>query len=165
VNNPDRIAGFQAGLFEKGVQFDPGLVVAQPRPFSTMTPTEIGSFGEEVVGRLLGLPDPPTALFAFDDHRALPVIRAIERRGGRAGRDLCVVGYGDSAIRRGVCDWLTSCRIYPRQMGREALKAALAGGERREGRIIIVPDRLYVRGSSCPPGHSQWRPGSCAPVR
>jgi DNA-binding LacI/PurR family transcriptional regulator len=116
-----------------------------------MTRAEIDAFGEEAVDRLLGRPDPPTAIFAFDDHRALPVIRGLEQHARRVGRDFCVAGYGDSAIRRGACDWLTSCRIYPRQMGREALKAALARGERREGRTIIVPDRLYVRGSSCPP--------------
>jgi DNA-binding LacI/PurR family transcriptional regulator len=151
LNNPQRIAGYSAALFEKGLEYDEDLVVAQPRAASAMSDPDFEKFSEDAVGRLLRLADPPTAIFAFNDTRALPVVAALGRRGLVVGENYCLAGYGDSAIRRGVCDWLTSCRIYPRMMGREALKAVLAGGELREGRTIIVPDRLQIRRSTCPP--------------
>jgi DNA-binding LacI/PurR family transcriptional regulator len=109
------------------------------------------------VERLLALPDPPTAIFAFDDNRALPAIRALQARGIAVGRDFAVAGFGDSAIRRGLCDTLTSCRIYPRKMGEEALRAALEERGPGEGRTIIVPDRLCIRSSTCPPKGAEGR--------
>jgi LacI family transcriptional regulator len=151
VTNPERIAGYKTALFEKGVDFDQELVVAQPVSSSRMTEEDAAVFARQAVEQLLGLADPATAIFAFDDNRALPVMRALEERGLRVGRDICLAGHGDSAFRKGTCDSLTSCRIYPRLMGREAIKAVLAGGEMREGRTIIVPNRLYIRQSSCPP--------------
>ncbi len=62
-----------------------------------------------------------------------------------------MAGFGDTAVRRGTCDWLTSCRIYHRKMGQEAARAALQPLKGSEGRSIIVPTRLVVRKSTCPP--------------
>jgi DNA-binding LacI/PurR family transcriptional regulator len=169
LGNPERIAGYQSALFEKGVAFSEELVVPQPRASVEMDAGAMAAFAEEAVARLLGLADPATAIFAFNDHSALPAMAALEKRGLRVGENFCLAGYGDSAVRRGLCDRLTSCRIYPRMMGREAIKAALAGGELREGRTIIVPDRLHIRKTTCPPslnsfgGLRSLGEGACPP--
>jgi len=36
-------------------------------------------------------------------------------------------------------------------MGQEAVRAALGPRSRGEGRTIIIPNRLYIRRSTCPP--------------
>ena len=123
-----------------GVDFD-------ARPFGEA----LRDFAAAALERLLGLPDPPTALLGFDDSRALAALGELNRHGRKAGEDFALAGMGDGAIRRGECDWLTSTRTYPRKMGAAALRAALEGGLPSEGRTIIVPNRLYIRRSTCPP--------------
>jgi DNA-binding LacI/PurR family transcriptional regulator len=149
ANNPWKHGGYQAALADRGLAYDPELV-AGPEQF-TGGDTDMGSFVRAALDRLLALPDPPTALVGFDDFRALPALDALRERGRKPGEDFAVAGMGDSAIRRGVCDWLTSTRTYPRKMGGVALRAALQGGLPSEGRTIIVPNRLYIRRSTCPP--------------
>ncbi len=149
--NPERVAGYRAELARKGVEVDEELIVPQPKISKEMTARDWGEFAEAALERLLKLESPPTAIFAFDDNRALAFARALEKRGLRPGENFCLAGCGDTAIRRGVCDWLTSARIYPRQMGREALRAALGKRQSQGGQTVIVPNRLYIRGSTCPP--------------
>ena len=108
-------------------------------------------YAELAAERLLDLDDPPTAIVASRDHRALTLIEVLERRGLEVGRDISVAGFGDTAIRTGLGDRLTSCRIYPRKFGSEAVRAALEPGGRSEGRTIIVPDRLMIRASTGAP--------------
>jgi DNA-binding LacI/PurR family transcriptional regulator len=145
-NNPEKFAGYCGALAEYGLEVDDGLVAVPPSP-----ELEVRSYVQESVGRLLELADPPTAVFCFDDQRALAAIRAVESFGLEVGRDIAVAGFGDGAFRKGLCSWLTSYRTYPRRMGREAVRLALTGAPRGESRTVIVPGRLCVRKSSCPP--------------
>jgi len=148
ATNPEKFAGFRAALRDRGLEADPALVAEPAEPVAGEA---LDRFVAAAVDLWLKLPDPPTAVFGFDDSRALAAVRALEARGRQVGRDFSVAGFGDSAIRRGLCDWLTSCRIYPRKMGQEAVRAALAGNGQGGGRTIIVPNRLYIRKSTCPP--------------
>jgi LacI family transcriptional regulator len=156
--NPEKFRGYRAALIEKGLVPDQHLVAVPPAPDGLYDAPPFGEydvdqFVETAVERYLALPEPPTAIVGFDDGRALPAVRALERRGLRVGTDLSVAGFGDQAIRRGRSDRLTSSRIYPRQMGRRALAAALegAGSPPRESRTIFVPTRLQIRQTTCPP--------------
>ena len=155
LSNPWKFAGYRAALLEKGLPVDENLVAtpsAQSVEFyDERFPAQMNQFAREAIKRLLEMDDPPTAIFGFDDHRALPAMREAERRGFRAGENFSIAGFGDSAFRRGLCDRLTSSRIYPRKMGREALRAALGKAKVGESRTIIVPNRLYIRQSTCPP--------------
>ena len=101
------------------------------------------------VARMLELAEPPTALFAGTDSRALPAMNALEARGRRVGEAFAVVGFGDSAFRSGLCATLTSVRIHTRQMGEAAVRAALAAPRSPQAHSVIVPDRLMVRGTVC----------------
>jgi LacI family transcriptional regulator len=148
--NPWKHGGYQSALADRALAYDPELVAA-PEQFPEVRAGEAEKFVRAALDRLLALPDPPTALMAFDDFRALPAIEALRERGRRPGEDFAVAGMGDSTFRRGACDWLTSTRTYPRKMGQTALRAALDGGDSKEGRVVIVPNRLYIRKSTCPP--------------
>jgi len=144
--NPEKHGGYRAAMLERGT-FDEALVLVPPSDRAR----ELESFLDAALERLLGLPDPPTAAFGFDDNYALAAVGALEQRGLQVGRDFSLAGHGDSAFRRGACRWLTSCRIHVRRMAREAVRAALAGNGQGDGRTIIVPNRLLVRKSTCPP--------------
>ncbi len=148
--NSDKLGGYKAGLSERGLDFDERLVEAPPEPEKPGL-VGLGGFIDEAVGNFLKMADPPTAIFAFNDARALITMESLRRRGLEAGGDISVAGFGDRAFRAGKCDWLTSCRIYARKMGQEAVRAALERQNAAEGRSIIVPTRLMVRGSTCPP--------------
>ena len=141
----DKTRGYEAALAEAGLPLDPALVAFPPRQGETIAEAAIDLAVEE----FMALPDPPTAIFAGTDDRALPALRALETRGWRVGEDFAVVGFGDQAFRLGQCDRLTSVRINTRQMGEAAVQAALEAEPPKDGRTIIVPDRLIVRASSC----------------
>jgi len=147
--NPEKFGGFRSALLKAGLPLPDELLACPPEP----RPLE--EYAEEAVARLLALPEPPTAIVASRDHRALALVAAIERRGLCVGQDLSVAGFGDTAIRMGLGDRLTSCRIHPRRFGAEAVRAALRPGGQSEGRTIIVPDRLMVRASTRPPSPGQ----------
>jgi DNA-binding LacI/PurR family transcriptional regulator len=135
--------GYEAALGDAHLPVNPELI-AYP-VFS-----DLADSVEQAVKRFLALPDPPTAIFAATDDRALAAASTLERCGRRVGRDFALAGYGDSAIRLGHADWLTSVRIYTSRMGEAAAAAALDSQASAEGRTIIVPDRLIVRDSTCP---------------
>lgn len=156
ASNPWKFGGYRAGLADREIPFDEELVMipeASGGPYYEETGfrAEMRRFAEGAVDRLLALARPPTAILCFDDSRAVPAIEVLNARGLTVGRDFAVAGQGDSAFRRETCDWLTSSRTYPRKMGRAALRAALGAGSANEGRTIIVPNRLFIRGSTCPP--------------
>jgi LacI family transcriptional regulator len=146
--NPERFEGYRVALAARHLPLEDELVaeLAAADWYKDREGTV-----DAAVEQMLGLADPPTAFFGFNDRIALAIMRSLEARGLRVGRDVSVAGFGDAVIRRGRCDRLTSCRGYPRKMGCEALRAALAGGVSDRGQTLIVPNRLIIRGSTCPP--------------
>jgi DNA-binding LacI/PurR family transcriptional regulator len=144
--NIDKFDGYRSALQSKGLALDKELLACPPEP----QPEQ--EYAERAVEELLSLDDPPTAIVASRDHRALTLMKVLERRGLKVGEDISVAGFNDAAIRMDLCDRLTSCRIYPRKFGSEAVRAALQPANRSEGRTIIVPDRLMIRGSTAAPG-------------
>ena len=82
----DRRAGYHAALAAAGIAHEPDLVVASDFEF---TP------GVEAAGVLLDLPQPPTAIFAFNDSLALGALRAARERELRVPEDVSVVGFDD----------------------------------------------------------------------
>jgi len=80
----ERLRGYHGALAGAGVIPDPGLV----RQSSFRV-----DGGREATSRLLGLPDPPTAIFAFNDSMAIGAIQAAAARGLRVPYDVSVVGF------------------------------------------------------------------------
>jgi DNA-binding LacI/PurR family transcriptional regulator len=160
--NPMKFAGYRTAM-QKGVAtFDPELVInpeklgLYPAFASGNKSADINSQGavkkfvDMAIDRLLGLKDPATAILSYDDIRGELSLHSLQERGIRVGKDVAVAGFGDASFRAGTCDWMTSCRVYPRKMVREGIDAALEGIKPGECRNIIVPTRVYVRRSSKP---------------
>jgi LacI family transcriptional regulator len=140
----DRRRGYYAALAEAGIAPDPELEVE-------------GDFripsGAELTARLLDLPEPPTAVFAFNDNMAIGALRAARARGIRVPEELSVVGFDDLEEAEIVTPALTTVRQPLAEMGRIAvsLLLRLLEGQRLEALHVELATRLVVRGSTAPP--------------
>jgi DNA-binding LacI/PurR family transcriptional regulator len=146
--NPEKFEGYAGALAEKGIAVDERLVAVPDKP------GDPAGFAAAATERFLEMDDPPTAIACFDDLRARSACETLARHGYRVGENFSVAGFGDGASRMDGCDWLTSCRIYTRKMGQQAVRAALEHQNRAEGRTIIIPNRLFIRKSTCPPSQA-----------
>jgi LacI family transcriptional regulator len=140
----ERFNGYHSAHAAAGVLADPVLVVEAD--YST-------EGGEAAAAKLLDLPDPPTAVFAFNDNMAVAVLREARRRGLRVPEDLSVVGFDDSQQAGIVTPELTSVRQPLAEMGRMAvsLLLRLLENQRVEGLNVELQTRLVVRDSTAPP--------------
>ena len=146
--NSCKYAGYRSAMHEQGLAVDDGLVAAPP--VSVISSQEVLERAvDRSVEKVLGLPDPATAFFAYDDRRALAAMKSLRQRGLEPGRDIAVAGFGDTAIRAGLCADLTSCRIPFQKMGEEAMLAMIDRPFEpgRQG-AVFVRDRLMKRAST-----------------
>jgi LacI family transcriptional regulator len=101
---------------------------------------------------LLDLPDPPTAIFAFNDNVAVGVMRTARARGLSIPDDLSVVGFDDSELAEIVVPGLTTVRQPLAEMGRMAvsLLMRLLENQRVDALRIELATKLVVRESTAP---------------
>ena len=139
-----RIDGYRTALEEAGIPMDPALV----------------RHGDFFVGGgfthgsdLLGLDDPPTAIFAGSDLQALGVLRAARERGLHVPEDLSVVGYDDLPVAAWIGPPLTTVRQPLQEMAATAARMVLdlARGEEPRNLRIDLATELVVRESTAPP--------------
>jgi LacI family transcriptional regulator len=102
---------------------------------------------------LLDRPDPPTAIFAFNDNLAIGTIQAARAYGLRVPEDLSVVGFDDSEHASLITPALTTVRQPLAEMGRTAvnLLRRLIDGQRVETLHVELGTRLVVRDSTARP--------------
>ena len=82
--------------------------------------------GLEAASHLLGLAEPPTAIFAFNDQLAIGAMQAARARGLSVPEDLSVVGFDDTAEAALVTPALTTVRQPLAEMGRIAVSLLTA---------------------------------------
>lgn len=132
----ERLAGYREALQEAGLPYDRSLVAS----------AHDQQGAEAATASLLGLADPPTALFAGNNIMALGIVAELSR-GKR--KDVAVVAFDDVALAEALEPALTVVAQDPEEIGRNAAITALArlDGDRSRARTITVPTRLIVRGS------------------
>lgn len=145
VTAQQRLAGYRAALGQAGLPADPALVA------------EVESFhradGAAAMARLLDGPQPPDAVFCFNDLLALGAIRTLLERGCSVPGDVAVIGFDD--IEDGRFSTPTLSTIAP-DLGRIAelavdlLAERLGEGEAAAGppRELKVSHRLVAREST-----------------
>lgn len=140
----ERLNGYRAALSAAGVLPDPSFVAS--------TDFEIPG-GEQIAGAMLGLAEPPTAIFGFNDNIAIGVLRAARARGLRVPEELSVVGFDDSDQAAIVTPALTTIRQPLAEMGRMAvsLLLRLLEHQRVETLSVQLATKLVVRESTAPP--------------
>lgn len=138
----ERLAGYRAALEERDVPFD-GLLVRQ-EPSFTM------GRGREAVEALLGLPEPPSAVFVASDTMALGAYEAVKRLGLEVPRHVALVGYDDIAQAAVLQPPLTTVRTSYHEFGHQATQLLLNLIEGRETgpRRKLIDPTLIVREST-----------------
>jgi len=144
VATEDRRRGYHAALAAAGIMPDPELEVEAD--------FEIDG-GARATDALLSLPEPPTAIFAFNDNLAVGAVHAARARGLSVPGDLSVVGFDDVEHATIVSPRLTTVRQPLAEMGRMAvsLLMRLLEGQRFETLHVELATRLVVRDSTAPP--------------
>jgi LacI family transcriptional regulator len=144
----ERLRGHQAALAGAGVLPDPALV-------------RYANFridgGHEAAADLLRLPDPPTAIFAFNDSMAIGAMRAAAERDLRVPYDVSVVGFDDTIEASIAVPALTTVRQPLAELGRTAVSLLLRQIENRrlEPLRVELATRFVPRDSTArpPEGH------------
>jgi LacI family transcriptional regulator len=139
-----RREGYRAALAAAAIPFDPVLEVEADFQIEP---------GAEAAASLLDLPEPPTAIFGFNDAIAVGTMRAARERGLSLPQDLSIVGYDDVMYAPIVAPALTTVRQPLAEMGRTAvsLLVRLLDGSQGGAQQIELPTRLVVRQSTAAP--------------
>jgi LacI family transcriptional regulator len=138
----NRLMGYQAALRTHHIADDPDLVFE-------------GTFAQADGYRgglhFLGLPNPPTAVFASNDVMAMGVMDAAREKGLRVPEDLSVAGFDDIHQAADVHPALTTVRQPLEKMGRVASQMLLEILRNPGVRIdrIELPTELVIRDSCC----------------
>ncbi|MFE2073067.1 LacI family DNA-binding transcriptional regulator [Streptomyces misionensis] len=132
----ERLAGYRAALREAGIPYDRSLIAN----------AHDQQGAEAAAAHLLGLADPPTALFAGNNIMALGIVAELARS---KRKGVAVVAFDDVSLADVLEPALTVVAQAPEEIGRAAATTALArlDGDRSRARTVTVPTRLIVRGS------------------
>lgn len=110
------------------------------------------SGGYEAMQRLLGLAQPPSAVFAVNDLAAVGAMRAIEESGLSVPGDISMVGFNDLSAVIGTTRLLTTVRLPLHEMGHAAAERLLAKitGATISPEPVVIPVELVIRQSTGP---------------
>jgi LacI family transcriptional regulator, galactose operon repressor len=140
----DRRRGYYAALAEAGIAPDPALEIESNFELPG---------GAAAAERLLSLPEPPTAIFAFNDNMAIGTMQVARARGIRVPEELSIIGFDDLDEASIVNPALTTIRQPLAEMGRIAvsLLTRLLDNQRLEALHVELATRLVVRESTAAP--------------
>lgn len=126
-----RLAGYTAALEEAGLQMDPCLVIAAGHD------QEAGYEGVQV---LLDMPQPPTALFCYNDRVAMGVYDALRERGLSVPDDVAIVGFDNQEVIAGhMRPTLTTVALPHYEIGVRAVQALLGVSDGGPRHVIECP--------------------------
>jgi len=137
----NRYQGFERAMEEHGLFINPEYNIGMGL-----------RFGEAATSarKLIGLSDPPTAVFAINDYYASAVIEAARKMGVRVPEDLSVVGFDDIWPSAMLAPRLTTVRQPACEMGKRAGELILKSIADVDGKApsrIVLPTRLMIRES------------------
>jgi DNA-binding LacI/PurR family transcriptional regulator len=140
-----RFQGYQRALIENGLPPDQTLV--------QNTNGIDASQDCEALDSLMGLPDPPTAIFACSDYRAIHLMTHCKRQGVRVAQDLSICGYDNIGESANIEPALTTVNHPRQELGAMALEllSSLHRGDTPNPIDRVVASQLVVRASCAPP--------------
>jgi len=138
IAGSDRLEGYLLALHERGVPYDPDLVVESDF-------TEEG--GYNAMQQLL--PREPDALFAANDVMAMGAMRALREAGKSVPDDVAVIGYDDMPFAVHSSPPLSSVRQPIYRTGMVAAETLIDMISQPDGapRRVIMPTELVIRES------------------
>jgi len=111
TDHRDRLRGYREALAEAGIEVDPELIVEIIAHFEG---------GATAISRLLGLPNPPTAVFFTDPLATVGGMQRCQELSVRIPDDLSIVGFDDSDTRQHTFPTFTAVCQDARRLGFEA---------------------------------------------
>jgi LacI family transcriptional regulator len=141
-NNAARFQAYKECLKNAKLPFRSDYVVEAPfSPYSGMSAMRV----------LLELPQPPTAVVAFNDHIAIDACRAALEHGLNVPKDIAVAGYGNIPSTLITTPAITTVAVPLKEMGEAALETLL---KTIEAGVVqksqVFPTQLVVRASTEP---------------
>jgi len=136
----ERKQGYDNAHRQAGITIDPSLIIEGPVSRES---------GVELIQEILRIPDPPTAVFCYNDVIALGAMMKLREMGMTPGRDIGVIGFDNIQETTLLSPNLTTVSSFPRFMG---IQAATLLHKRMEGlssepQNIILQPKLIVRES------------------
>jgi DNA-binding LacI/PurR family transcriptional regulator len=139
----ERLTGYRQALDEAGISFDPAMIIPGNGRLDG---------GEQALPQLTSLAEGPTAIFCYNDMTAVGLLSAARQVGLSVPEDLAVVGFDDIPMAAHVYPPLTTIAQPQRDMGRQAIKMALALMAADDSATsfsdVTVKGKLVVRESS-----------------
>jgi len=132
-----RLAGYRASLEAAGLPYDESLTSLAPPTAEAI---------RHAVERVLGRPDPATALFCGNNRVTVEVLRVLAGRPNQPA----LVGFDDFELADVLRPGITVVAQDPAEMGRtaaEMLFARLSGDRQGRAKTVRLPTRLIPRGS------------------
>lgn len=141
LTHADRFAAYKVALESAGIAFDSTLVVD--------TKFEPGNSYAATL-KLLNLPEPPTAIFAFHDLVAVDALQAILERGLRVPQDMALAGFDGLKASLLTTPPITTVKQPLRDIGGQSIHTLLRLIENNEQSPIQVtlPVQLDIRPST-----------------
>lgn len=138
----DRLAGFRETLTVAGLTPDPVLI----HHAASWAPED----GYTLAKTLLGLPQPPDALFCGSDDLATGALAAVHDAGRSIPRDIAVVGFDDRSLAVHQRPPLTTVALPLLEMGRVAGQMLLhaVNGQPQQHEVVRIPCTLKIRAST-----------------
>ncbi|HEX6525665.1 MAG TPA: LacI family DNA-binding transcriptional regulator [Streptosporangiaceae bacterium] len=148
IATEERLRGHFSALAEQGVL--PDLSYVRYAKFRI-------DAGRAAALELLDMPEPPTAIFAFNDGMAIGAVRAAAERGLRVPGDISVAGFDDTIEAAITVPALTTVRQPLAELGRTAVSLLLRQleNQRLEPLRVELETKLVVRDSTAAPPASQ----------
>jgi LacI family transcriptional regulator len=143
----ERLVGYRQALEEYGVVYDEELVIHTDKPFENH---------QCVLEAMQRLQPPPTAIMAYNDEAAIPVLKALSDLGLRVPEDVSVVGQNDLSFAPYLVPPLTSIAQSIQEMGALGIKILLEKlswpeEEQWVAQQVVFTPTPSIRLSSAPP--------------
>ena len=126
----ERVRGYRSVLAERGLSSRPDYLVSVPYS---------GAAGREGMLRLLGLHEPPTAVFAYSDEIGLGALSALRDQGIAVPGEMSLIGVDGHPM--GALFGLDTVNQVVDDQGRQAgaMVLSLLGGRPREASEVVTP--------------------------
>jgi DNA-binding LacI/PurR family transcriptional regulator len=140
ITPDDRRDGFRQAMAEANLPVPPGY---------ELDGSYTADGGEAAMVQLLSLPNPPTAVFCQSDEMAMGAMRALRKCGLACPADVSIIGFDDHEMAPLVD--LTTIHQPAERQGEIAAQQVLACLQGQPVDQELVPTRLVLRGTTCPP--------------
>lgn len=136
-----RLQGYQQALQEAGLETEAALM-----PESLCNREEAPA----LIEHLFDLPNPPTAIFSYNDTIAIGAMMALKSRGITPGKEVAVIGFDDIPEGLSFSPSLSTVTAHPRHQGAKAVELLQSriSNPGMPVQRIVMPTELVVRESS-----------------